>query len=93
MNYNFLVICVTDSGTVQEKIWTKTFDNAVEAVKSYDSFSDHGMCILERVITLTEPNGRTHRKVFKYPYGSAEAYEAACVKWRNNQFDPLQTVK
>lgn len=93
MNYNFLLVMIQDSGTVLEKVWSKTFDNAVEAVKAYEAFTDHGMCVLERVITLTEPNGKTHRKVFKYPYGSTAAYDQACVKWRNEQFDPRLAVK
>jgi hypothetical protein len=92
-DYKFLVVMIQDSGTVLEKVWTQSYDNAVEAVKSYQSFVDHGICVLERVVTLTEPNGLAHRKIFKYPYGSAEAYEAACVKWRNNQFNPLMAVK
>jgi hypothetical protein len=87
-NYSFIVICITDSGTVAEKVWSREFDNAIEAVKSYESFVDHGTCVLERVVTLTEPNGLTHSKVFKYPYGSDKAYEEACGRWRNR----LQTT-
>lgn len=93
MDYNFMVICTTDSGTQIEKVWARKFDNALDAVKSYQSFSDHGMCVLERVVVLIEPNGKTHSKTFKYPYGSLAEYEAACVKWRNEQFDPYLAVK
>lgn len=93
MKYDFLVVMVQDQGTVFEKVWTQTFDNALDAVKCYQSFVDHGVCNLERVITLTEPNGKAHRKVFKYPHGSEAAYEAACEKWRNQQFDPRIAVK
>ena len=93
MNYKFLVSMVQDSGTVLEKVWHQEYDNAMDAVKSFQAFSDHGMCVLERVITLTEPNGKAHRKEFRYPYGSQTAYEKACVKWRNNQFNPLVGVK
>jgi hypothetical protein len=84
---------VQDSGTVLEKVWHQEYDNAMDAVKSFQAFTDHGMCVLERVITLTEPNGKAHRKEFRYPYGSQAAYEKACVKWRNNQFNPLVGVK
>lgn len=93
MNYKFTVVMLQDGGTTMEKVWTQTYDNALEAVKCYQSFVDHGVCVLERMITLTEPSGKTHRKVFKYPYGSQAAYEEACVKWRNNQFNPLVGVK
>jgi hypothetical protein len=93
MDYKFLVVMVQDSGTTMEKVWTQNYDNAVEAVKCYQSFVDHGVCVLERVITLTEPNGKAHRKEFRYPYGSQEAYQEACVRWRNNQFNPLVGVK
>lgn len=83
--YSFIVICITDSGTVAEKVWSREYDNALEAVKSYESFVDHGTCVLERVVTLTEPTGITHTKVFKYPYGSEKAYEEACGRWRNTR--------
>lgn len=80
--YIFTVVCITDSGTVCEKVWSRQFDNALEAVKSYQSFVDHATCVLERVVTLTEPSGQSHSKVFKYPYGSEKAYEEACGRWR-----------
>ena len=93
MSGMYLVVCITDAGTTQEKMWTKNYDNALDAVRCFESFVDHATCVLDRVVTLTVPNGRTHRKVFKYPYRSAADYEAACVKWRNQQFDPILAVK
>jgi hypothetical protein len=82
-SYSFIVVCITDSGTVAEKVWSREFDNAVEAVKCFDSFKDHDGCVLERVVTLTEPTGFTHSKVLKYPYKTEKAYEEASARWRN----------
>lgn len=89
----YIVNCATDLGTSVEKVWARAFDNALEAVKCYESFVDHGFCVLEQVVTLSEPNGKIHTKVFKYPYDNAAEYEAACVKWRDQQFDPYLQVK
>lgn len=81
-DYKFTVTCITDSGTNFERVWTQDYNNAIDAAKSYLSFVDHGTCMLERVVTLFEPNGKTHTKVFKYPYGSEEKYQAASNKAR-----------
>lgn len=93
MDYKFILVSVTDSGTTVEKVWSKEFDNAVDAVRSYQSFSDHGLCVLDLVVTLVEPNGKSHTKVFKYPYNNLAEYEAACVKWREQKFNPYLQVK
>jgi hypothetical protein len=82
--YEFVVVCVTDGGTVWEQIWTESYDNAVKAVKSYLGFVDHATCVLDRVVTLVEPNGKSHTKVFKYPYESEKEYEAACARLRKS---------
>ena len=82
--YEFVVLAITDSGTAYEKLWTKSFDNAVEAVKSYESFRDHGTCVLDVIVLLVEPNGKSHTKVFKYPYGSEEAYGEAVTRFRTS---------
>lgn len=82
--YEFVIVCVTDGGTVWEQIWTASYDNAVEAVKGYLGFVDYGTCALDRVVTLVEPNGKSHTKVFKYPYGSVKEYEAACERLRKS---------
>ncbi len=82
--YEFVIVCVTDSGTVYEQLWTASYDNALEAVKSYLGFVDHAICVLDRVVTLVEPNGKSHVKVFKYPYGSEKEYEAACERLRKS---------
>lgn len=82
--YEFVIVCVTDSGTVWEQIWTKSYDNALDAVKGYLGFVDHATCVLDRVVTLVEPNGKSHTKVFYYPYGSEKEYEAACARLRKS---------
>lgn len=81
-NYEFKVTCVTDANTSVENDWVRKFDNAWEAVNCFNSFVDHGICVLDRQITLTEPNGATKVKLFKYPYGSEQAYQEACERWR-----------
>jgi hypothetical protein len=82
--YEFVIVCITDSGTIYEQIWSGSYDNAVSAVMAYSGFSDHATCVLDRVVTLVEPNGRSHVKVFKYPYGSVKEYEAACERLRKS---------
>lgn len=80
--YEFVVVCITDSGTRFEQTWSASYDNAVSAVMAYSGFVDHATCVLERVVTLVEPNGRSHTKVFKYPYGSEAEYAQAVVRFR-----------
>lgn len=80
--YEFVVVAITDSGTSYERTWTKSFDNALEAVRSYNSFVDHGTCVLDVVVLLVEPNGKSHQKIFRYPYGSDKEYAQAVVRFR-----------
>ncbi len=82
--YEFVIVCVTDSGTVYEQVWSASYNNALDAVKSYLGFVDHATCVLDRVVTLVEPNGQSHVKVFKYPHGSEEEHEAACNRLRKS---------
>jgi hypothetical protein len=63
----YTVIVITDG----KKEWAKNFDNALEAVNCYNSFVDHGFCLDERVISLVEPGGKFHSKIFRYPVGTA----------------------
>lgn len=80
--YEFVVVCITDSGTAYEQTWSASYDNAIEAVKAYNGFVDHGTCVLDRVAILVEPNGKSHQKVFRYPYGSDKEYAQAVVRFR-----------
>lgn len=63
----YSVVVITDG----KKEWADNYDNALDAVNAYNSFVDHGFCVEERVVSLVEPNGRFHTKIFKYPIGSA----------------------
>ena len=47
--------------------FTKMFNNALEAVNTYNAIKDYGFARNEREATLTEPNGKTHSKVFYRP--------------------------
>ena len=63
----YSVVAITDG----VKTWAKNYDNAIDAVNAYNSFRDHGFCTQEYVITLVEPNGKMHTKVFEYPESKA----------------------
>lgn len=67
MGNTFSVVVMTDG----KKEWASNFDNALDAVNCYNSFVDHGFCIDERIVTLVEPSGKLHTKMFKYPVGTA----------------------
>lgn len=60
MKYEFIVQVVDDG----VKTYTKTFTSAMEAVRVYDSFIDHGMTRHRREVVLIEPSNLTHGKVF-----------------------------
>ena len=62
-NYEFMLQVVEDGSVT----YSRKFDNAVDAVGSYNRFVDHGMCRLWREIVLLEPNGKIHSKVFEHP--------------------------
>lgn len=59
----YTVIVITDG----VKEWAQNFDNAVEAVNCYNKFIDYGTCTHERLISIVEPNGRFHSKIFVNP--------------------------
>ena len=63
----YTVVVITD-GT---KEWAKNYDNAIDAVIAYNKFIDHGTCVSERVISLVEPSGKYHSKIFLNPVGLA----------------------
>jgi hypothetical protein len=67
MDYVFMVQVVEDGSCT----FSRKYDNAVEAVRVYNSFVDHGMCRHQREIVLLEPNGKAHAKIFGYPNGVA----------------------
>jgi hypothetical protein len=58
------MIQVVEDGSVT---YVRRFDNALEAVNTYNRFVDHGMCRMWREIVLVEPNGTAHAKTFEHP--------------------------
>lgn len=62
-DYIFQVFASSDGAVT----YTKQFNNALEAVKTYESFVDYGFARYEREIVLVEPNGKTHSKTFIRP--------------------------
>jgi hypothetical protein len=65
---NEYMIQVVEDGAVT---WSRRFDNAVEAVHTFDRFTDFGYAKLQREIVLVEPSGKAHAKVFKGPLSMA----------------------
>lgn len=63
MDYVFMVQVIEDGACT----FSRRYDNALEAVRAYNSFVDHGMCRHQREIVLLEPNGKAHAKTFEYP--------------------------
>lgn len=62
--YTFKVIMIRDFGTSFMKKQEWTYDNALEAVTSYNAFTDHGFASCGQTIWLIEPTGITHNKTF-----------------------------
>ena len=52
-------ITVENDGEVS---WIKYYDTALEAVKTYAQFVDHGMAEWERIVTLESPDGTRNTK-------------------------------
>lgn len=63
----YTVVVITDG----KKEWADNYDNALDAVNAYNSFIDYGFCVHERVISLVEPSGKFHSKIFLNPAGLA----------------------
>jgi hypothetical protein len=55
--------------------YTKMFNNALDAVRVYNSFVDYGFARYEREIVLVEPNGKVHTKIFQVPYAMAMSHK------------------
>jgi energy-converting hydrogenase Eha subunit F len=63
-DYKFTVIMLSDTGTQYAKRKEWTYDNAVDAVNSYNAFVDHGFACCGRTIMLIEPTGILHHKTY-----------------------------
>ncbi len=60
-NYKFSIAVAEDNNLTQYY----RFNNALDAVNTYNSFVDYGNAKEARTIVLTEPNGQMHQKIFK----------------------------
>lgn len=60
---SYVIKVVTDG----VESWGQGYDDAVSAVHAFDKFVDHGTFCKERIVTLTEPNGKEHIKTFYHP--------------------------
>jgi hypothetical protein len=47
-----------------EMVWKKYYETALEAVRDYTKFVDHGDADWERVVTLENPDGSSVSKTF-----------------------------
>ena len=61
---NLYQLQVIEDGSVT---YSTVYNNAVDAVNSYNRFVDHGICRMWREIVLLEPNGLAHAKTFEHP--------------------------
>ena len=61
--YEYMIQVVEDGAVT----WSRRFDNAIDAVRTYDRFTDYGYAKLQREIVLVEPSGKAHAKVFEGP--------------------------
>ena len=66
-DYVFQIAIIQDGACT----WTKMYNNAIDAVNEYNRIIDYGFAKEMREATLTEPNGKTHSKVFYRPGISA----------------------
>jgi hypothetical protein len=62
MEYEYSVTCTYDSQDTPK--WVGRFDNALEAVNSFNKFIDHGFANEYSTVNLSEPSGKMHTKVF-----------------------------
>lgn len=63
LDTTYVIVVITDG----VKEWAQNYDNAIDAVNSYNRFIDHGTCVHERVVSLVEPSGKFHSKIFLNP--------------------------
>ena len=48
-------------------VFATDYDNAIQAVRMFMAFNDHGLAQYFREVVLLEPNGKMHHKVFDRP--------------------------
>jgi antitoxin component YwqK of YwqJK toxin-antitoxin module len=62
MEYLYSVTCTYDGD--RSPHWTGRYDNALDAVDTYNKFVDYGLASEYSTVNLSEPNGKMHTKVF-----------------------------
>jgi hypothetical protein len=62
MEHYIFHVFISEDGAVT---YSRQFDNALEAVKLYDSVKDYGFAKYEREVVLLEPNGVSHTKTYQ----------------------------
>jgi hypothetical protein len=61
MEYLYSVTSTNDSNTKAD--WIGRYDNALDAVSTFLSFTDHGFANEYRTVNLSEPSGKMHTKI------------------------------
>jgi len=59
--YLYSVTSTNDSNTKPD--WIGRYSDALSAVVSFESFTDHGFANEYRTVNLSEPSGKMHTKV------------------------------
>jgi hypothetical protein len=62
MEYLYSVTCTYDGD--RSPHWTGRYDNALDAVDTYNKFVDYGLASEYSTVNLSEPSGRMHTKIF-----------------------------
>lgn len=62
MEYLYSVTCTYDNDSAPK--WTGRYDNALDAVDTYNKFVDYGFASEHSTINLSEPSGKMHTKIF-----------------------------
>jgi len=62
MEYLYSVTCTYDGD--KSPHWTGRFNNAPDAVDTYNKFVDWGLANEYSTVNLSEPSGKMHTKIF-----------------------------
>ena len=62
MEYLYSVTCTYDGD--KSPHWTGRFNNALDAVDTYNKFVDWGLANEYSTVNLSEPSGKLHTKTF-----------------------------
>jgi hypothetical protein len=62
MEYLYSVTCTYDGD--RSPHWTGRYDNALDAVDTYNKFVDYGLANEYSTVNLSEPSGKMHTKIF-----------------------------